>query len=233
MKKIRTVHIDDEKLSRDGFAIILDKHFPQIEMVGQAENALEGMLLIKEVKPDLVFLDINMPGGNGIDLLEAFDNLDFEVIFLTAHDNYAIKAIKKEAFDYLLKPVDVKELANCLERLQIHVASKHQQDKILIHTMESIELISYNQIMFLKSDNNYTHFNLEGGKTILASKSLSHFKKILPEDNFKAVHQSYLVNFSKVSSYKKVDNGILVLSDKTEIPISRSNKQEVLSLLER
>lgn len=227
MKKIKAIHIDDEQLAREGFSTILTRNFQQVDLVGQAESASEGIKLVNKLKPDVVFLDISMPGGSGFVFLDAFEELFFEVAFLTAHDNYAIQAIKKGAIDYLLKPIDLEELKQVIDKITAKIQANDGGQKIYINNQESIEIISLKDISFLKSDNNYTYIYLDSGEKVLSSKNLSHYAKLLHNESFVKVHQSYIVKISKVQKFIKEDNGLLVMSNNHIIPISRRNKVEI------
>lgn len=228
--KIKIIHIDDEKLARDGFKCIIEDYFPEIDLIGQAGNALEGIKLINQLSPDIVFLDVSMPGGSGFDMLESLPTMNFKLVFLTAYSEYAINAIKKGAFDYLLKPIDEEELQRVFEK-HTHSANKiSTKSKLYINTQNSLEIVSIHEILYLKSDNNYTYITLANSNPILSSKSLSHYEKMLPEDIFYKVHQSFIVNKTKVKRIIKEDNGILVMIDNSQIPVSRRNKAEVSQL---
>lgn len=234
MKKIRIIHLDDEKLARDSFKLIIES-FDEFELLGQASSALEGVKLINLHHPDAVFLDINMPGGSGFDLLDTINEIKFEVVFLTAYDKYAIKAIEKNAIAYLLKPIDLDELALVTKRLinKINTTSNKVFNpftgKIFISINDGVEIIDYKNIISIEASSNYSLFHLVNGKTCLVSKTLKDFEIKLPRDQFLRCHRSHIINYNHVIKYLNKNGGFLELSNNNLIPISDNKKDEFLS----
>ena len=231
---LRTLLIDDEAHAIETMRILLTENFPEIEIVGEASKLIKAVELINKLNPQVIFLDISMSEGTGFDLLEALGSRDFQVIFVTAHQEYAIHAIKQNAFDYLLKPIQLQELATCIEKLQVHFSTsnavpKHQ--RISISTLESTEFINIEDIVYCKSDNSYTTIYLSNTQSLLTSKSLKTIQNNLPEQLFKRCHNSYLVNKNFVKRHLKKDESIQLRSGE-QLPLSRSKRDMILSWLE-
>jgi two-component system LytT family response regulator len=248
MTKIRALIVDDETNNRENLRLALQAYCQEVEVVGEADSALSAMDRIKEVSPDLVFLDIAMPMGSGFDLLESLPKIDFDIIFVTAFDQYAIRAIKFAAVDYLLKPIDALELKKAVDRVQskrlqhrqqgqletlIHNL-QHQEKKIALPQSDHIEFVAVNTIIRCQGDRNYTHFFLEDGRELLVSRTLKEYVELLNDQSFYRVHQSHLVNLNFVQKYSRRDGGILIFADGAKIPVARARKEELLArLMER
>jgi two-component system, LytTR family, response regulator len=251
MSKIGTIVIDDESNGRDILTALLEKFCPSLEMMGTADTAASGIRLIIERKPQLVFLDINMPGQTGFEMLQQFDAIDFEVIFVTAHDNYALKAFKFSAIDYILKPIDLEDLKTAVkkaeEKLAFKVKPKERYneffnnikniqnpfDKLGLATRDGLIFIKISDIIRCESDVNYTWFYLEKGEKILASKTLKDFEEMLDEYNFYRVHKSHLVNLAHLKRYIKGEGGSVIMSDNSEVEVSRRNKEGLMKRLQQ
>ena len=247
---IKALIIEDEQKSREMLAMLVEKNCPQLEIVGLAKNVKEGIDLISSTKPDLVFLDISMPDGTGFDLLEAVQGKKFELIFTTATDKHALKAIKYSACDYLLKPIDIDELKLAVEKVlqkknstpsmdnlqfliqQLKKADDNYQ-KITLPTGNAYEIINIKDIIRCEADASYTHFHLVGGKKLMVSASLKHYEDLLPENEFIRVHHQHLINMNHVTRYLKQDGGYAVMSDGTQIEISRRKKDAFMERLNR
>lgn len=247
---IKALIIEDEQKSREMLAMLVEKNCPQLEIVGLAKNVKEGIDLISSTKPDLVFLDISMPDGTGFDLLEAVQGKKFELIFTTATDKHALKAIKYSACDYLLKPIDIDELKVAVEKVlqkknstpsmdnlqfliqQLKKADDNYQ-KITLPTGNAYEIINIKDIIRCEADASYTHFHLVGGKKLMVSASLKHYEDLLPENEFIRVHHQHLINMNHVTRYLKQDGGYAVMSDGTQIEISRRKKDAFMERLNR
>lgn len=251
MSKIKTIIIDDESNGRDILQALLEKFCPSVEIAAVAESAGQGKQLIEQHKPQLVFLDINMPGMNGFELLEQFGAPDFEVVFVTAHDNYALKAFKFSAIDYVLKPIDLDDLKNAVKKAEEKLAAKSRPkeryteffhniknmqnpfDKLGLATRDGLIFIKISDIIRCESDVNYTWFFLEGGEKILASKTLKEFEEMLDEYNFYRIHKSHLVNLSHLKRYVKGEGGSVIMSDNSEVEVSRRNKEGLMKRLQQ
>lgn len=238
------VLIDDELNNLENLQFLLQQHCPELVFAGKAVSAAEGLQLIKSQSPDLVFLDIQMPGQTGFDMLRALDKTNFEVIFVTAYDQYGIQAIKFSALDYLLKPVDVEELKNAVSRAVEKIQAKQQnnninqlltylqhskqeQPRIALPTLKEIHYVKLDDIIRCEASDNYTIFYLLSGEKILVSKTLKEYADLLLVHNFRRAHQSHLVNMRFVKSLLKEDGGILLLQDKTKIPVSRQHLETI------
>jgi two-component system, LytTR family, response regulator len=246
---IRALIIDDEKKARETISNMLRLYCAQVEIVGEADNINSAEELIRQHQPGLVFLDIQMPGGSGFDLLKRSINADFRVIFITAHSEYAIRAFKFSAIDYLLKPIDPGELVAAVNKLQTmsvtenmslrldtffsHISDRHTEPKnIVLKTSESIHVINIKDIIRCEADGNYSNFHLAGGKKILVSNTLKEYDELLTPRGFFRVHQSHLVNTAYIESFEKKDGGFLRMKDGSDVPVSVRKKEQLLHLLE-
>lgn len=234
MQKFRAVIIDDEEDSRSNTRSMLTNYCPEIEVVGEAANGPEGKLRIQELKPHVVFLDINMPGMTGFQMLEGIYNRDFCVIFLTAYSEHGINAVKAGATDYLLKPLMLSELQSAVRKVMIHYegksvsGQKQENDKnlVLINHSKGFTLVDYKDIVWLEASDNYTNLFLNGAKKIVASKTLKEFEAILPDSEFFRIHRSALINVSYVKEYSNHEGGEVILSDGTHVQVSKARIQE-------
>ncbi|MCY1720732.1 LytTR family DNA-binding domain-containing protein [Prolixibacteraceae bacterium Z1-6] len=239
---IKSIIVEDEKHGRENLAGILAEHCPAVTVFGEAESVERAIKLIKQVSPDLVFLDIEMPAANGFKLLEYFDEINFEVIFVTAYDNYAIKAIRFSAVDYILKPINYHDLKVAVEKVTQRIRQKEENARIKelhrnmlqpenprigLPTGDRIEFVQMSDIIYCKGEGNYTHIYMEGQKHLLVAKTLVEFEELLSEYSFVRAHKSYLVNLKHVSAYLKTDGGMLRLSNGDMIMISRRRREFV------
>ncbi len=244
----RVVLVDDELRGREALSALLVKHCPDVEIVGIASSAAEGHKLISEHQPDMVFLDIEMPGGNGFDMLEMFDRITFEIVFTTAYGHYAIKAIKHSALDYLLKPVEVEELQAVVRQLKAKQAAStaevnvnallsnlktgNKHKKLVLPDANGLTVVQTENIVRLESDGSYTSFFMDDGTKYLISRHLKEFENTLADNNaFVRVHRSHLINMEQVKRYLKGEGGFAVMTDGSEVEISRRRKSEFLTLL--
>src|SRR5579863_1272773 len=242
---IRSILVDDEVNSLDALAILLNEYCPQVEVVARSASPQLALDLIRQLSPDLLFLDIEMPGCNGFELLAKLGAIPFQVIFTSGHDQYGIKAIKFSALDYILKPIDPQELVAAVNKVQVQrhlptpeqyellLSQIHHRDlrlnKLAIPTNDGYVLLSVDQIVFCEANDNYTHFRLKGGKNIAACRTLKEVEEQLSEFPFLIrVHHSYLVNLNEVLRYVRGEGGYLVMNDGTSINVSRSRKEPLL-----
>ncbi|MBC9811207.1 response regulator transcription factor [Crocinitomicaceae bacterium CZZ-1] len=239
--------IDDENRTRDLIAKMINSFGLDIEAIPAGENVQSGIRAIEEHRPDIVFLDIQMPDGTGFDLLKAIPDKNFEVIFITAHEEFAIKAIKFSALDYILKPVDPEELKAAVERalaamndkrderqfeaLQNNISAQ-QKRRLVLKTQESVHVVDLDQIIRCESDRNYTSFYLTEGRKILVSKTLKEFETLLIGYNFIRVQQSHLINLDYVDRYNKGNGGSVVMRDGSEVPLSPAKREIFFKILE-
>lgn len=237
--------VDDEPKARETIINILALSNFELTIVGEAESVKSAFELITKKSPELVLLDINLPDGNGFDLLRKFEKINFKVIFITAHEEYAIKAFKYSAIDYILKPIKASELFGAIEKaretyqkeetvLKISslLSNLEKLKKIVLKTSESIHIVNVQQIIRCQSDVNYTTFFLEGGETLLVSKSLKEYDELLSGAGFFRTHQSHLVNLEHILRYDKTDGGFLILDDKSMVPVSTRKKEELFRLFD-
>lgn len=243
---IKAVIIDDELPSVETLMWKLENYCPQVEVVQTYTNPVEALDYLKKTPPDLVFLDIEMPMLNGFDILEELGEVNFDVIFTTAYDEFGIQAIKLSALDYLLKPVQNQELKKSVEKFiqksQPDVSSKKlkvlfqnirdeekgKPGRIALATKESIEFVEPNEIIVCTSDSNYTLVQLTDGRKKLISRTLKEFEEMLSPFNFFRTHHSHLVNLSHVREFVRTDGGYLIMRNKMAIPVSRSKKEDLL-----
>jgi two-component system LytT family response regulator len=245
---IRTVLIDDETDSIRVLQKLLETYCPQVEVVGTAEGVETGLAIIQEVRPDLLFLDIEMTRGNAFDLLNQLRPLTFQVIFVTAFDNYAIRAFKYSVVDYLLKPVDIDELVNAISRVaerskQRNIVDQMQlfldnmgtyslaQQKMAVPTLDGLIFINLKEVVRLEAKSNYTQINLENGEMLMATRTIKDYEDILPETLFCRIHNSHIINLQKIEKYHKGRGGYVVLEDGSEIEVAIRRRQEFLRRL--
>ncbi|WP_298735643.1 LytTR family DNA-binding domain-containing protein [uncultured Chitinophaga sp.] len=239
---LQAVIVDDETGNIENLTILLNKYCPQVNVAGTATNVDEALLLIRELHPSLLFLDIQMPGKGGFELLQSVVAPDFEVIFVTAYDQYAIQAIKFSAIDYLLKPVNVNELVNAVDRAMISIEKEKRNKRLenLVHTINNKQqlriaipgyketvFISPDTILFCRADNNYTIFYLRNKQQHISSKPIFEYEELLSPHGFIRCHQSYLVNSIYIKRWIRADGDRLLMEEGHEIPISRNNKEKV------
>lgn len=239
--------IDDENRTRDLIAKMINSFGLDVEAIPAAGNVEEGIEAIEQHQPELVILDIQMPDGTGFDVLKAVPKKNFEVIFVTAHEEFAIKAIKFSALDYILKPIDVEELRGAIERALATIDMKkdevqfdalqhnihpQQKKRLVLKTQESVHVVELDQIIRCESDRNYTSFYLTGGKKILVSKTLKEYETLLTGYNFLRVQQSHLINLDYVERYDKGNGGSVVMKDGSEVPLSQAKRDIFFKILE-
>ncbi|MBD1367466.1 response regulator transcription factor [Mucilaginibacter sp. ZT4R22] len=245
---INAVIIDDEPHNIENLQGILTKWCTGVTINGTAEDVESGIALIRNTAPDLVFLDIQLTESSGFDVLKAFTTITFEVIFVTAYDHYGIQAIKFSALDYLLKPINVSELQQAVEKAKSRLAAREQNlsianlvsffqksqqefPKIALPTSRETRYVKVDQIIRCEASNNYTTFFIQGGDQVLVSKTLKEFEELLKPYDFQRTHQSHLVNLQYVKSFLKEDNGMLLMDDRSKIPISRQSLETVKKAL--
>jgi two-component system, LytTR family, response regulator len=248
MKNINCIIIDDEANNVEILSSLLMRHCEGISIAATALNAIEGIKLIENYKPDLVFLDIQMPGKSGLDLLKSLPQIHFEIIFITAYDQYGIQAIKFSALDYLLKPVNIDELKLAVQKAREKIIAKQKNasvenlldyispgtkgtPKIALPTFTETRYVKVDDIIRCEASDNYTSFYLQNNEKILVCKTLKEYAELLVPHNFIRTHQSHLVNINFVKSLLKEDGGVLLLTNSDKIPISRQNKESVKAKL--
>lgn len=224
---------------------IQQKH-PSISIIGKAAGVVEAAKLLRKQQPDILFLDIMLGDGTGFDVLEIFPNLRSKIIFVTASDEFAIRAFKFAAIDYVLKPYSDEDLAQAIEKAKQHIQPDSEQlnvlkdsisapnqrpKKISLHTLDKIVVVDLDDIVRCESDNNYTQFFFQDGSKILVTKTLKSFSDMLKNYQFLRVHQSHLVNIKYVKAFIKSDGGYLILKNKNTVPVSVRKRAEVIEAL--
>jgi len=242
---IRVVIIDDEQDAINSIELIINEYCFNAEVVGMASSAAEGRNVILSQKPDLVFLDIEMPRGNGFDLLEMLPERNFEIVFITAYNNFAIKAFKYSAIDYILKPIDIDEFVEAVEKAEKRInlvkgnsAPKEDKysvlldniktskpSKIMVSTSEGQIYIDISNILRIEAEGSYSTLFLKDNNKILVSKNLKEFENMLADNSFYRPHNSHLINLEHVKKYVLKDGGYIEMTDETIVPISRRRKE--------
>lgn len=237
--EIKAVIIEDEALGRSTLRAYLAKYCPEVRLLAEAENIIEGRKIIDQHQPDLVFLDIEMPYGTGFDLLEQFEELPFHVIFITAYSQYAVQALNLSAAYYILKPISIEELEVAVQKVADRLEKPSprqfkealldnlrdkQQQKIVIPTMDGFELMLVRDIIRLEAADNYARI-IGRDKKITVSKTLKHFAEILEPLNFMRVHKSHLINVNEVIKFKKGKPAMIDLSNGDSVPLSSGRRE--------
>lgn len=242
--------VDDEVTSAQVLEKLIQQNIPGVQILAICHKAQDALLKLSSLKPDLVFMDIELPGMTGFEILEKIPNIEFDIIFTTAHSQYGIKAIQFSAIDYLLKPINVEELITAVKRVKDHKAVTNPLEKVKL-LLENIQLINANDsfsriafptgdglkflhatdILRCMSSNNYTFIYQTNGEKLLVSKSLKEIESILPAHIFCRVHNSHLVNISHISKLLKGESNVLVMNDGTEVEVSRRKKEELIKLI--
>ena len=245
MKKV--LIIDDENRTRELIARMIDSFGFDVQTIPEGENVQSGIEAIHKHQPDIVFIDIQMPDGTGFDVIRSIEDKNFEVIFITAHEEFAIKAIKFSALDYLLKPVDTSELKTALEKALAAIDDKKETSqfdalqkniqptekrRLVLKTQESVHVVELDQIIRCEADRNYTSFFLKDNKKILVSKTLKEYETLLAAHNFLRVQQSHLINIDYVDRYDKKNGGAVVMKDGSEVPLSPAKRDLFFKRLE-
>ena len=249
MSTINAILVDDEPDTLKTLQLLVKRHCPDINVAGAYTCPKTAHGEIEKLNPELLFLDVQMPEMSGFELLEKLKRFNGSVIFVTAHNGHALRAIKFSALDYLLKPVDITELKQAVEKYKKIKSAKPGNDvlqqlaknleflatpaanKIAVSTQEGVEIVMLADVDYLKADRNYTLIKRKGKKDLLVSKPLKDFEETLPSTQFMRIHSSYLINLQKVERYVRSDGGYAVMEDGTEITVSRSHKDEFLQYL--
>lgn len=244
---IKAIIIDDIEQARNTFKKDLEVYAKDIEVIAEADGVVEGAKLLRQIKPDILFLDIQMQDGSGFDLLDILAEINFKIIFITASDAHAIKAFRYAAIDYLLKPVDPDELKSALDKFRnfkmnenetyklLNDSLKNHQkpnEKLALHAQDKINIVAISDIIRCESSINYTTFFFQGGKKIVVTKTLKDFEDLLDVHGFYRVHQSHLVNTKCIKDFVKVEGGHLTMIDGSIIPVSTRKRPEVMKMLE-
>jgi len=243
---ISVVVIDDEQKARETIINILALSNTNLNVVGEADDVNSAYDLINKKHPDLVLLDINLPDGTGFDLIKMFSRINFKVVFITAHEEYAIKAFKFTALDYILKPITAGDLLQAVEKANESINKEENElkintflsnlekiKKIVLKTSESIHIVRIKNIIRCEADVNYTTFYLDNDEKLLVSKTLKEYAELLDSSGFFRTHQSHLVNHDHILRYDKTEGGHLVMDDESIVPVASRKKDELFKLFER
>jgi len=247
---IRAIVIDDEKMGLESLTGSLERYCPEVSLVGTTQDPEEGVNLINLHKPDLVFLDIQMPKLSGFDVLNQVDKTDFEVIFVTSYDKYAIKAIRFSALDYLLKPIEIDDLVQAVRRAGTNITLKTGADqryasvlhnvrqhysieRLAIPSLDGIDFFETRDIIFMQASGSYTTIFLIGNRNHVVSKNLKDFELMLGTQRFCRVHHSFLINLHHVIKYVKGEGGYVILNENHEVDISRRRKDFFMNMLDK
>jgi two-component system LytT family response regulator len=245
---MRAVIVDDEKNSREVLETMLRKYCPEVTVLGSCSSAGEFLSRLRSEPPEILFLDIDMPGMNGFEMLGHIGRPEFEIIFTTSYSEYAIKAIKHSALDYLLKPIDKDELIEAVQKASRNaatlsssrvghllelLASKSTSKRFGVSTSEGMTILNAADIIYCESDGPYCKFYFAGNKTLVASKTLKETEEVLNDADFCRIHNSYLVNMKFVDRYIRGEGGEVVLTNGKKLPVSRTKKQEFLQMFAR
>jgi two-component system LytT family response regulator len=244
---IRVCIVDDEAATRSLLKHFFRDFFPDVELVGEADCVSRGIELLETKSPDLLFLDIQMPDGSGFDLLHHFEQPNFKLIFITAYDQFALKAFQYNAIDYLLKPLEPRALRDAvnkvLQRSNLplqprikglrEVMENRQADRIALSSAEGYAFYELAEIVRLESSGNYTTFHIQDGHRTTVAKTIKEYEALLPAEHFYRVHQSHIVSLRHVKKVLKEDNGVAVMADGSKVPISRRKKETFIELLTR
>lgn len=249
MEVIKVMALDDERGNLEYLELLLGQHFPQLHIAALCDDPYDGLVLLRERQPQLVFMDIDMPGMSGFEVLKRLEPLPFEVIFVTAYNQYAIDAFDCNAVGYLTKPVETQKfistVAKAIRRIQeqtyhrnlfslleASMQKKGAADKIPLATGEGLVFVKLDEIMYCESSGNYTQFHLVGNKTILVSRQLGEYDKLLPGLDFCRIHESYIINLSYLKEYIKGSGGSVVLENGAELPVAQRRKEALLNHFE-
>ena len=249
---IKVLLIDDDANLRQGMKALLERYASDIEIIGEADSVKTGTIAIEKLQPQVVFLDIQLNDGTGFDILERVTKsqgkLSSHIVFITAHEQYAIKAFRFSALDFLLKPVDPEELQKVVEKIKAILNQKENFEhidlllenirkkvdnfkRIALSTSDGIHLFEISDIIRCESEDNYTKFYIKNHKPILISKTLKEYEELLAEHGFERIHQSHLINLAYLKSYIKKDGGYVIMSDNSNLPIAQRKRERLQELL--
>ncbi|MBN7816446.1 LytR/AlgR family response regulator transcription factor [Algoriphagus pacificus] len=245
MKTLQVIIVEDEFHSRETLKAFLKEYCPEVVVMDTASTVQEAVEKISSLRPNLVFMDIELQTGTGFDVLQQVKHLDFHLIFTTAFEHYAIKAIKFSSIDYLLKPIDLEELLEAVQKAKSLIESESRQNllenllnnfqspslenrKICLSTAEGVEFIPANQISYCEANGSYTDFHLTDDRKLVVSKNLKEYENILGDLNFMRVHNSFLINLSEVKKFVRSEGGYIVMNNEKQVSISNSKREEFM-----
>jgi len=245
---ITALLIDDDQHLRTGLKALLDRYTNDITIIGEAESVKTGIAAIEQLNPQVIFLDIHLSDGTGFDILEKVGKIKAHIVFITAHEQYAVKAFKFSALDFILKPVDPEELQNTMDKIKEVVGKNNSFEhidlllenirkkvdnfkRIALSTSDGIHLFDVSDIIRCEAKINYTQFYIKNHKPVLISRTLKEYEELLTGHGFERIHQSHLINLSYLKSYIKNDGGYVIMADNTNIPIAQSKKEKLQELI--
>ena len=245
---MKAVLIEDKETIRENLRLILEIYVPQVEIIGEAAGVQDGLQLLRDSKPELVFLDISMDDGTGFDLLALYGEVDFKLIFISGHDEYALKAFKFSAIDYIVKPVDPDELVKAVKKaekitfndqnrevtdyLQQKGAAPGTHTKVQLSDKQHTYWVNHDEIVRCEASSNYTIFYLIDQRQLVISKTLKHFEETLPNDRYFRPHQSHIINLTHLDQYLKAEGGELLMKDGSLVPLANRRKEAFLKLIQ-
>ncbi|MFN8287694.1 MAG: LytTR family DNA-binding domain-containing protein [Chitinophagales bacterium] len=244
---IKAILIDDEAKARRILEALIKEYCPDVEIVATAEDVPSGVIAINQHKPDVLFLDVEMPGYTGFQLLDFFKETDFEIVFTTAHSDYALQAFRVSAIDFLLKPIQISELIAAVDKVKAKMGQSKERlsvlrdnfennaiKKMALPVAEGLLFVNVEELSHLEADGPYTNFHFSDGRKILVSKKIKEFEEALTQRNsFFRTHRSYIINLKKISQYVKQEGGYVLLENDIQIPLARERKNDFLTVIER
>ncbi len=245
---MRAIHIEDNQAARNNLFEIIEEFCPDVDYIGAATNVKEGIQLIHDSYPDLIFLDIEMPDGTGFDVLKKTPDINIQIIFVSSHEKYALRAIKCSALDYILKPIDPEDLQQAVHKAKSEFESHKTQKKVktLLHNLSEVQknqeklvlkdkyglqIVSITDIIHLEANGSYTKFFINDQDPILVSKGLKDYENILPPDQFFRCHQSHLINLDYLLRFDKREGDYLILKNKNKVPLATRKKERLLKII--
>lgn len=232
---MKAIIIDDEPLAIENLELLIKEYCQEVDVIATGNNILTGLKLLNQHQPDIIFLDIEMPDGTGLELQELIQDKNIHIVFTSAHEKYALQAFKADAIDYLLKPVDVDDLISSIERVKSKLEKNltDSSHKIILKTSDSIHIIDTSSIIRCESEGSYTRFVIQNEEEVLVSKGLKYYEDKLSSNRFYRIHQSHLINLSHLKKIIKVDGYQAEMNDGSIIPISNRKKDEFLTTISK
>lgn len=247
---LQTIIIDDEQNARSNLRLIIDEYCPEVNVVGEAESAKEARALIKKHQPDLLFLDINMPSEDGFELLDSIEDKNFSVIFITAHNQFALKALKVGAIDYIEKPIDVEELQKAVSKIVLtekgdnnlnfgmikelleNYRNDSKSDTIAIPTLAGYEIIKTRDIVHLEADESYTKIYLANGEKCMSSMTIARYERVLDKQTFFRVHKSHIINMRfHLKEFNRHEGNMAIMDSGESIPVARRKLSDFINAI--
>jgi two-component system, LytTR family, response regulator len=249
LKNIKTILVDDEANNLQFLHSLLKDNCPTLQVMEMANTSADGLVMIQELHPQLVFMDVDMPGMTGFEVLKKLEPLNFEVIFVTAYNQYAMEAFEYNAVAYITKPIVTEKLVAAVEKaitkieekkytehifsLLENVQQKNEHDKIALPTLQGLQFVKLNQICYVESSGNYSNFLLADNTKIMVSRQLGEYEKLLPTDNFVRIHDKHIINLTCIKEYIKGSGGEVILENGARLTVAARRKDELLSRFEK